>query len=157
MLTIDDKQVILGGLAAGLVLFAGSLTLGRIAGTEIVVAIAGDTTLAIDSMETWGYAWAHLLIGTVMAWVYAVLRPFYGTGARAAVRAGLAVWVIAMPAPMAFQVVLHVERPGLEGGSMLAAMAVSAALFALAGLASAGARNALAMPAAAPDPVTEGS
>lgn len=157
MHTMDEKKVLLGGLMAGLVLFAGSMVPGHIAGTDLVVAIAGDAVREMNPMETWGYAWAHLLIGTVVAWVYAALAPFYGTGARAAVRAGLAVWVVAMPAPMAFQVILGVARPGLEGGAMLVSMAVSAGLFALAGLAAAGIRALTSVRRRSPEPVAHGT
>ena len=150
---LDDGKIVLGGLAAGLVLFAGSLLPGRIAGTEVVVAIAGGPAgRAMAPMELWGFLWAHLLVGGVVSWVTAAVVPFYGAGPRGAIRAGLAVWIVAMVAPMAFQVVLGVVRPGLEGGSMLAAMAISAGLFAAAGMAAAVPRSLTAARGPAPEP-----
>lgn len=156
---IDDKNVVLGGLAAGVVLLAGNVLIGRFAGTELATAAAvGTDRGAMNPAELWGYAWAHLLIGVVVSWIRAALSPSYGTGARAAVRAGLAVWVIAMPAPMAFETVLHLAHPGLEGGVMLGAMAISAGLYAAAGLAAAGAAPMLAgSRRPSPEPATERS
>ena len=94
---INKGRVLLGGLAAGLVL--------NILDWVVNQAIIGDG---------WGQALAYLnlhppenlliaasilidfLIGIFIVWLYAAIRPRYGAGPKTAVIAGLAVWFICL-------------------------------------------------------------
>ncbi|HUP18795.1 MAG TPA: hypothetical protein VM778_02455 [Gemmatimonadota bacterium] len=140
----DDRKVLLGGLAAGAVLLAGNLVIGRIAGFNLVT-LAGLWLPEMKAVELGSYAGAHLLIGIFVAWVRAALIPFYGTGARSAVRAGLAVWLVPMALPMAFRVIQSMLFFGSLEWRTLGALALSAVLYATAGLAAATAARAGAL------------
>lgn len=88
-------RVIVGGLLAGLVLNIGEYLLNEL--------VLGDDWEAV--METYGLgaytgsdiammvAWTFLL-GIVLVWLYAAIRPRYGPGPATAVRAGLTGWLL---------------------------------------------------------------
>jgi len=132
----DDRKVLLGGLAAGAVLLAGNLMIGRFAGFNLVTS-AGLWLPEMKSVELGSYAAAHLLIGVVVAWVRAALIPFYGSGARSAIRAGLAVWLVPMALPLAFRFIQSLLFFGSLEWRTLGAVALSGVLYATAGLAAA--------------------
>ena len=140
----DDRKVLLGGLAAGAVLLAGDLVIGRIAGFALVTS-AGLWLPEMKAVELGSYAAAHLLIGIVVAWVRAALIPFYGTGARSAIRAGLAVWLVPMALPLAFRVIQSMLFFDSLEWRTLGAVALSGILYATAGLAAATASRAGAL------------
>jgi hypothetical protein len=96
MAQINTGRVILGGLAAGLVINISEavLNLMVVAGqTEEIVASLGvepasGATIGILVV-------AAFLIGIATVWLYAAMRPRFGAGPRAAMIAGAAMWALA--------------------------------------------------------------
>lgn len=94
---INVKRVITGGLAAGLVMNAGEAALhGGVLGQD---AAAQFKAFGVpDSPAGWqlpALIAMTFVLGIASVWLYAAIRPRYGPGAKTALVAGLAVWVIA--------------------------------------------------------------
>lgn len=105
---IDLKRVALGGTAAGLVLDAGEYLLHA-------VVLEPAWRAARQARELGGYgpgevaisAGMMLLLGFVLVWVYAAMRPRFGPGGRTALRAGFLIWVLAWLWPFLANLVWH--------------------------------------------------
>jgi hypothetical protein len=86
------KRVILGGLAAGVVVNAFEY-----GGHRVVLDAAW--TAAFRALGKTPAGWstfipANFLVGILMVWLYARLRPQYGGGPKTALRSGLATWAV---------------------------------------------------------------
>lgn len=96
MAQINTGRVILGGLAAGLVINISEsvLNLAVVADeTEEIVASLGvepASGAVIGMLVVVGF-----LIGIATVWLYAAIRPRFGAGPRAAMIAGAVVWALA--------------------------------------------------------------
>jgi hypothetical protein len=93
--TINYGRVILGGLVAGLV----SDALGYLVdGVLLAPSWAGGMrVLGLTEFSPNQWIWFNVLglvTGIVLVWIYAAIRPRFGAGAKTAVLAGLAVWVV---------------------------------------------------------------
>ena len=93
---IDLKRVALGGAVAGLLLDAG----------EYVVhgfLLESSWTAARQARDLEGYgpgdaaisAAMVFVLGLILVWTYAAMRPRFGIGAKTALRAGFLIWVLA--------------------------------------------------------------
>ena len=89
---INWTRVILGGLVAGLIINVFESVLnGVILAKDLEAAIGalgrqmGGGALAM--FIAWGF-----LVGIFTVWLYAAIRPRYGTGPKTALCAGAAVW-----------------------------------------------------------------
>ncbi len=94
-------RVIWGGLLAGLVInIAEFITNGvvlREGWARAMQALGKPAELspgAIVILNVWGF-----LLGIAAVWLYAAIRPRYGPEPNTAIRAGLAVWAIAVFLP----------------------------------------------------------
>lgn len=90
-------RVVLGGLLAGVVInlveFVTNGVVLKDAWGQVMSALqkpATPSTGEIVLFNVWGF-----LAGIGAVWLYAAIRPRYGQGAGTAVRAGVAVWVLA--------------------------------------------------------------
>jgi len=94
---INWRRVIGGGLVAGLVMNISEAALhGGMLGQD-----------GVDLFKSYGVphdpqAWQIIgliattfVLGIVSVWLYAAIRPRYGAGPMTAIRAGLAIWVVA--------------------------------------------------------------
>lgn len=97
MAKINWGRVVLGGLAAGLVMNMGEAALhGGILGAD-----AAELLKRIglsDTAQGWQMGLlvgVTFVLGLAAVWLYAAIRPRYGPGPATAIRAGLAVWVLA--------------------------------------------------------------
>lgn len=92
---INWGRVILGGLVAGVVLNIGEYVLNE--------AILGDDWEAV--MQSYGretfsgsdiaiFVALTFLLGIVLVWLYAAVRPRFGPGVGTALRVGLVAWII---------------------------------------------------------------
>lgn len=98
-MAINTQKVIVGGVAAGVVVGAVDYVVNGILLAEqneaamnalspdLAADLAGGAFLA-------GVVVLALLMGIVMSWTYALLRPRYGAGAKTAVFAALQIWCI---------------------------------------------------------------
>jgi hypothetical protein len=92
---INWSRVILCGLLAGIVLnvFDGAVY-GKLlaADVEAMMRALGKPPLAKSAM-VW-FITCDFLLGIVLLWFYAAIRPRFGAGPRTAVIAGVAMWVV---------------------------------------------------------------
>jgi len=97
MTGINVPRVLAGGLVAGTVMNASEAALhGGVLGTAARELFARyqvpDLTTATPMVSL---ILVTYLLGVTAVWLYAAIRPRFGPGARTAVIAGLAVWVLA--------------------------------------------------------------
>ncbi len=97
---INYGRVLLGGLAAGVILNLGEIILN----TRIVARDWEEAMKAIDKPPISGSATAvfvalMFILGIMMCWLYAAIRPRYGPGPRTALCAALTVWGLAYAWP----------------------------------------------------------
>ncbi|PYV63727.1 MAG: hypothetical protein DMG97_36975 [Acidobacteria bacterium] len=76
-------RVILGGLLAGVVINIVEFVTNGVAPTGAIVMF-----------NVWGF-----LLGIAAVWLYAAIRPRYGSGPNTAIRAGLVAWALAVFLP----------------------------------------------------------
>lgn len=94
---INIGRVIFGGLVAGLIINISETVLNLYVVAEESAAIMERMGLAQPGLHQ--IAWFILLtflMGIVIVFLYAGLRPRFGAGAKTAVIAGVAVWIVAM-------------------------------------------------------------
>lgn len=92
---INTARVILGGLVAGLVMNTSEFLLNA-------VVLAKDVEAAMQSINQTTPGGAQIMklvgltffVGLITVWLYAAVRPRFGTGAKTAIIAGLAVWLL---------------------------------------------------------------
>lgn len=100
---INMGRVVMGGLLAGLIVnISESILNGVLFAKEMDAAMAALNRPPIDSsMIVW-----FILFGFVMAivavWLYAAIRPRFGSGPRTAAIAAVAVWLLAYLYPSTF-------------------------------------------------------
>ncbi|NIM49492.1 MAG: hypothetical protein GTN62_04920 [Gemmatimonadales bacterium] len=93
---INAGRVILGGLLAGLILNVGESLAN-------MVVFAGEYEAMLDrfNLEPVGaggiavFVVGGFVLGILMVWLYAAMRPRFGPGPKTAVLVGLAVWFLA--------------------------------------------------------------
>jgi hypothetical protein len=93
---INNGRVILGGLLAGVIINIGEYVLNEpILGKDWAAAMkslgkdpVGGSSIAI--FVAFGF-----VLGILMVWLYAAIRPRFGPGPKTAVCAGLVVWALA--------------------------------------------------------------
>lgn len=94
---INVARVILGGLVTGLIINISETVLNLYVVAEESAAIMERLGLAQPGMHQ--IAWfvgLTFLLGILIVFLYAGLRPRFGAGAKTAVIAGLAVWLVVM-------------------------------------------------------------
>jgi hypothetical protein len=90
------SRVFLGGLLAGVVL----IVLGFAAWAIYLERLWSPAMEALGhpaNMSAGGYAFSiifSLVIGILAVWLYSAIRPRYGAGAKTAVIAGIAFWIL---------------------------------------------------------------
>ena len=96
---MNMSKVLLGGLAAGVSLniidaIAGAAILGERmkAESNAFKAGLGDQMMAGNAL--YGYIVMDLVLGILLIWLYAAIRPRFGPGVGTAVRAGLLFWIL---------------------------------------------------------------
>lgn len=89
-------RVLLGGLVAGIIVNVGEIVCNEVLFGErwrdAFAALGVTMTTGARAMTVW-IVWG-LLVGVTAVWLYAAIRPRYGAGAKTAVCAGLAVWLL---------------------------------------------------------------
>jgi hypothetical protein len=110
---INVVRVILGGLVAGLIINISEYVLNIYVVAEESNAIMERMGLPPIGMHQ--IAWFLILtfvLGIVIVFLYAGLRPRFGAGAKTAVIAGVIVWLVAMMAGVA-DVIIGIAPPNL--------------------------------------------
>lgn len=92
---INWARVLLGGLAAGVILCVGEYVLHEFVMGARMQEVMGEMGLEDPTGSDMGiFVGMTLLLGILLVWLYAAIRPRYGPGPRAAIYAGLFVWVL---------------------------------------------------------------
>ena len=97
-MAINASKVVVGGLAAGLVAnLIGYVAFGLLLGPRMdAEAAAVAPALAGRGMSGGAIATQvvfSFIIGILVVWLYAAMRPRFGAGPRTAIYAGLVVWL----------------------------------------------------------------
>ena len=96
MKPVNWGRVILGGIAAGIVVNVSEFLLNEVvlkkANEDAMKALGKSMPEAGGTIAVW-ILWGFLF-GIVAVWLYAAIRSRYGAGPATAVKAGLAVWIL---------------------------------------------------------------
>jgi hypothetical protein len=107
---INWSRVALGGLLAGLIInvidFLVNTFLLKERWAAAMAAIGKPATTSTSQMIA--FLVVGFLLGIMMLWLYAAIRPRYGAGVKTAFCAGTAVWVLACLLPTLTPMVLHI-------------------------------------------------
>jgi hypothetical protein len=99
---INIGRVILGGLVAGLIINISEYVLNTYVAAEESAAIMERMGLPPVGMHQ--IAWFLILtfvLGIIIVFVYAGMRPRFGAGAKTAAIAGVVIWLVAMMSAVA--------------------------------------------------------
>jgi hypothetical protein len=92
---INWGRVIVGGVAAGVVLNLGEWLLHEVILRERMEAAAAAMGMETPSGSDIGiFVAMTFVLGILLVWLYAAIRPRYGPGPKAAILAGLFGWVL---------------------------------------------------------------
>ena len=99
-MAINTKKVIVGGLAAGLVLNVLDFIMNSYVFGERMKADAnafkaglGDAMATMTSGTIAGYVIMDFVLGMLIAYTYAAMRPRFGPGAKTSIIVALVFWV----------------------------------------------------------------
>ncbi|OFW08671.1 MAG: hypothetical protein A3H96_08365 [Acidobacteria bacterium RIFCSPLOWO2_02_FULL_67_36] len=100
MSRINMGRVILGGLLAGLVINISEFILNMVVvGKQMEEAVAKLGLPPVGGAAIGMFTVLCFVLGIVMIWLYAAIRPRYGAGPATAVRAGVAVYFLSYVYP----------------------------------------------------------
>lgn len=100
-MAINTQKVITGGVAAGVVL-AGLdfLVNGMLLAEQNRAAMEAINPAFVENMESnaaiAGYIAIDIVMGLLLVWTYAAMRPRFGAGPKTSIIAGVQVWFVAM-------------------------------------------------------------
>ncbi len=98
MAGINGSRVLMGGLAAGVVM---NLVDGILNGVVLQSQWASESSalnariLSAGTSSMAGWIVVDFVTAIFMVWLYAAMRPRYGAGVGTAMKAGIATWLIA--------------------------------------------------------------
>ena len=99
-MAINTSKVIVGGLAAGLVMnILDFITNGVLFADQMKAAMnnfkpgAGDAMSTMDMTTIAGMVILDFVIGLVLAYTYAAMRPRFGPGAKTSIITALLFWI----------------------------------------------------------------
>ncbi|MBI4265563.1 MAG: hypothetical protein HY657_14415 [Acidobacteria bacterium] len=96
MATINTRGVILGGLAAGLVINVSEYVLNEpVLGAQIAAAMSDHNLAPIGGGAIAVFLLYGFALGIALVWLYAAIRPRFGAGPKTAAVAGLVAWFLA--------------------------------------------------------------
>ncbi len=98
-MAINTKKVIVAGLAAGVVMNIFDFLVNMMLGEQMKAAAnnfkpgLGDAMATMTGSVMVGYIVMDLVIGMLLAYLYAAMRPRFGAGAKTAIIAALILWI----------------------------------------------------------------
>lgn len=129
---INYARVLLGGLLAGVVVNLGEGIVSGVLLMDEYEAVMETHMLEEASWAVPGYVLSAFLLGFVITWVYAAIRPRFGPGWMTAAKAGAIVWVAALVVPVIWMGAMGI---GFGAGPTLIALIGGLVEYALAGMA----------------------
>jgi hypothetical protein len=96
MSAINMNRVIVGGLAAGLVINVSEYILNEpVLGEEMAASLTRMNLPPIGGSAIAVFVLMGFATGIALVWLYAAIRPRFGAGPMTAVTAGVIVWALA--------------------------------------------------------------
>lgn len=99
-MAINTKRVIIAGLAAGVVMAILDFIINGFIFADRMVAEMnafkpgmGDVMKELDSKTMAGFIIMDLVIGMLLAYTYAAMRPRFGAGAKTSIIAAMILWI----------------------------------------------------------------
>lgn len=92
---INMKRVLVGGLAAGLIIIISAVFMVPVVGNEMELALAKCNLPPMGTGAMLYFANVSLTLGIVLVWLYAAILPRMGPGIKTAVIASAFVWFLA--------------------------------------------------------------
>lgn len=99
-MAMNTSKVITGGLAAGLVLNVLDFIVNKYivgarmaAEANVFKAGLGDAMMAMGGKQIAGYVIMDFVVGLLLTYTYAAMRPRFGAGAKTAVITALVFWI----------------------------------------------------------------
>jgi hypothetical protein len=97
-MAINTSKVVVGGLAAGVVMnvagyVVNGVLLGKRMEAEMVAAAPTLQGKGMDAASMTGRVITSFVIGILLVWLYAAMRPRFGPGMKTAVYAAFAIWL----------------------------------------------------------------
>ena len=99
-MAINNSKVLVGGVAAGVVMNVMDYIANGVVFAERMKAESnafkpglGDMMMQMDGMSMVGYVIMDFIIGGLLVWTYAAMRPRFGPGMKTAVYVALAYWI----------------------------------------------------------------
>ncbi len=96
---INYARVLLGGLLAGLVINISEFVLNGVILMDDYTAAMESYNLTEASWAMGGYIVSAFILGFVVAWLYAAIRPRFGAGWKTGATAGVVLWLGAIVVP----------------------------------------------------------
>jgi hypothetical protein len=100
-MAINTKKVIVAGLAAGVFMNIADYVIHMMFGARMTAELnafhagLGDSMNTMSSNVMIGYVVMDLVIGMLLAYTYAAIRPRFGPGGKTAIIVGLMYWIFA--------------------------------------------------------------
>ena len=101
-MAINTKRVIIAGLVAGLVMAISDWVLNGMVLADRMTAEMnafkpgmGDAMAQMDMNTTIGYVIMDIVLGMLIAYTYAAMRPRFGAGAKTSIIVALVLWIFA--------------------------------------------------------------
>src|SRR5215203_3613950 len=99
-MAINNSKVLVGGFAAGVVMFVMDYLSNGVVFADRMRAESnafkpglGDIMAQMDGKTIAGYVIMDLILGGLLVWTYAAMRPRFGPGAKTAIYVALAYWI----------------------------------------------------------------
>lgn len=130
MAQLNSSRVIVGGLAAGLVMnILDAITNGFLLGAQwkVETEALNPGLIAKAASGTLGWVIVDFILGILTVWVYAAIRPRLGPGPRTAFTAAFVIWLAAHAAYASYAFM------GYYSWSLVGASSVGGLVAALAG------------------------
>jgi hypothetical protein len=95
-MAINTKGVLVGGLVAGLIINVSESILNvPVLGTQMEAALKARNLPPVGGTAIAFFIIMGFIMGWLLVWLYAAVRPRFGPGPRAAVAVGAIVWLLA--------------------------------------------------------------
>ena len=96
MASINTRGVVLGGVVAGFVINVSEYILNEpVLGAQFAAAMTAHNLPPIGGGAIAWFLIYGFVLGIVLVWLYAAIRPRFGPGQSTAAMAGVAVWFLA--------------------------------------------------------------
>jgi hypothetical protein len=98
-MAINTKKVVVAGIAAGVVMNICDFVVNMMLGAQMQASAnafkpgLGDAMASMDGSTMAGFIIMDLVIGMLLAYTYAAMRPRFGPGAKTAIITALIFWI----------------------------------------------------------------